>query len=65
LVLQPKEEVTVVIQREPVRDLLLVKGWGFDVYLLGDKSDVVSLRNPLGAPVACDSWGSDTRCPSV
>lgn len=32
--------------------------------LLSDNKDVVTLRNPAGAPVACVSWGGE-RCPSI
>ena len=48
-------------------DTAFEKGWGLSDYILGDKSDVVSLRNPLGAPFACDSWGGGPRahCPDV
>lgn len=42
----------------------IVRSWGFPIGLLGDGSDAVVLRNPLGAPVACDAWGQ-MRCPKA
>jgi hypothetical protein len=42
----------------------IVKNWGFSVGLLADRKDAVTLRNPLGAPVACHSWGG-VKCPKV
>jgi hypothetical protein len=66
-VLQPNESIQVVVKQSPALDTAFEKGWGLSDYILGDKSDVVSLRNPLGAPFACDSWGSGPRahCPDV
>jgi len=66
-VLQPGESLFVVVKRDPKRDKALVKGWGLHEYILGDKSDVVSLRNPTGAPFACATWGRGPRskCPGV
>jgi micrococcal nuclease len=32
--------------------------------LLADNKDVITIRNPAGAPVACASWGG-LRCPSI
>jgi endonuclease YncB( thermonuclease family) len=65
-VLQPRESVTVFVNAAP-RETQLVKGWGLLDYILGDKADVVSLRNPTGAPIACASWGNGGRasCPGV
>jgi endonuclease YncB( thermonuclease family) len=39
------------------------RSWNYRDALLGDGKDVVTLRNPQGAPVACDAWGM--RCPTV
>ena len=66
-VLQPDESIQVVVERSSAFDTAFEKGWGLSDYILGDKSDVVSLRNPLGAPFACDSWGGGPRahCPDV
>ena len=66
-VLQPGETLFVVVKRDPSRDNPFVKGWGLKEFILGDKSDVVSLRNPMGAPFACASWGHGPRskCPGV
>lgn len=66
-VLLPHESMFVAVKRDPRRDKSLVRGWGLHEYILGDKSDVVSLRNPMGAPFACASWGHGPRskCPGV
>jgi endonuclease YncB( thermonuclease family) len=42
------------------------RSWNHALALLGDGSDVVALRNPLGMPVpgACHAWGS-ARCPGI
>jgi endonuclease YncB( thermonuclease family) len=40
------------------------RNWGHRDALLGDGKDVVTLRNPAGAPIVCDAWGGE-RCPSV
>jgi endonuclease YncB( thermonuclease family) len=66
-VLGPKQSITVVVMQNPARDTALELGWGMKAYLFGDKSDVVSLRDPRGAPIACDSWGRGDRsdCPGV
>lgn len=64
-VLAPGQRLVVHIQRNPRRDLPFEFGWGFRKYLLGDRRDVVTLRNPLGAPVACHAWGRGKRCPRV
>jgi hypothetical protein len=52
--------------RAPFQDVQLggFRAWNFDLPLLADGGDVVTLRNPGGAPVVCDSWGGD-RCPNV
>ena len=65
--LQPGESINVVVKRDPSRDTQFVKGWGRKDYILGDKSDVIALRNPAGAPFLCDSWGHGprTKCPGV
>jgi endonuclease YncB( thermonuclease family) len=65
-ILQPRESVTVLVALPPALDSQFVKGWGRPDYILGDKADVVSLRNPIGAPLACASWGSGIRasCPA-
>jgi endonuclease YncB( thermonuclease family) len=52
--LRPGQSVTIDVKRD----------WGLQAFILGDKSDVVSLRNPTGAPFACDAWGG-ARCPKV
>lgn len=63
-VLQAGETLTLVVEQDPSSDTQFMKGWGFNQPLFGDKKDVVTLRNPLGAPVVCDAWGG-ARCPKV
>ena len=63
--LPPGESIVLNVRGNPGRDTRFEKNWGFDRYLLGDKKDVVTLRNPLGAPVTCHAWGRGTRCPGV
>jgi hypothetical protein len=50
-----------------MRDKPFLKGWGLHEFIFGDKSDVMSLRNPVGAPFACATWGRGPRskCPGV
>jgi endonuclease YncB( thermonuclease family) len=38
--------------------------WKGKPALFGDSADVVTLRNPSGAPVTCHAWGG-LRCPSL
>ena len=64
-ILPPGETMVLRVRQDPSRDTRFEKGWGFDRYLLGDRSDVVTLRNPLGAPVTCHAWGRGGRCPRV
>ena len=45
-------------------DTQFVKGWGFSQNLFADAKDVVTFRNPAGAPVVCAAWGGET-CPDV
>jgi endonuclease YncB( thermonuclease family) len=61
-VLAPGESFRLWIKRAPGRETPTRRGWGRKKYLLSDRRDVVTLRNPLGAPVACDSWGG-IECP--
>ena len=63
-VLQAGEAITLVVEQDPSSDTQFVKGWGFNKALFADGKDVVTLRNPLGAPVVCDRWGG-ARCPRV
>lgn len=42
----------------------LVQNWGLPAPILNDRKDVVTLRNPLGAPVRCHAWGG-MKCPRV
>ena len=50
--------------RMPFLGVTAFHNWGHTDPLFGDKSDVVTLRNPLGAPVVCDAWGGE-KCPQV
>ena len=50
-------------RRPPVRSVSVVKAWGSPRNLLS-RRDAVTLRNPLGAPVICDSWGG-AGCPAA
>ncbi len=61
-VLAPRQTFVLWIQRAP-RVGSLVDGWGHSEYLLSDSTDVVTLRNPMGAPVTCHAWGG-RKCPS-
>jgi endonuclease YncB( thermonuclease family) len=63
--LQPHQSIILYIGRGSKRGKnTITKNWGFNVGLLGDRKDAVTLRNPFGAPVVCDSWGG-VKCPSV
>ena len=48
----------------PFSDVSFFRSWGISRPMFGDKSDVVTLRNPLGAPVACHAWGGE-KCPKA
>lgn len=61
-VLLPRVEFRLYIQKALLPGNPLFKSWNFGRYLLADRKDVVALRNPLGAPVACDAWGG-VKCP--
>ena len=65
--LLPGQSFTVVVIGNPAWDVGLVKWWGLNVYILSDNNDVISLRNPVGTPFACDFWGLGPRtlCPAV
>lgn len=60
----PEGSIVVNIAGKPADDTEFVKNWGFNKSILADRRDVVTLRNPLGAPVTCDAWGG-ARCPRV
>lgn len=62
-VLQAGEAITLFVQRDPAMDTQFVKGWGRSQNLFADARDIVTLRNPQGAPVVCAAWGGET-CPS-
>jgi hypothetical protein len=63
--IQPRGSLVLYIGRAVgrTRRNTIVRSWG-RFGLLGDGSDAVILRSPLGAPVDCHAWGS-TRCPSA
>lgn len=48
----------------PFADAISFLSWNHKRALLSDHGDVVTLRDPRGAPVACHAWGGK-RCPSV
>ena len=54
----------VIVMPARPDDTQFVKNWASSKFLLADKKDVVTLRNPLGAPVTCAAWGG-MRCPDV
>ena len=62
-ILGPGQSIRVIVQRNASRDTALVKGWGLESFVLADRRDVVTLRNPLGAPITCIAWGRAMRCP--
>ena len=64
-ILAPGESILIFVGPDPRKDTQFIEGWGFDKYLLGDKKDVVTLRNRLGAPITCHAWGPGKRCPRV
>ena len=63
-VLEPGQEFTLWIGRAEGEEGPRNRGWNFGELLLADRKDVVTLRNPLGAPVKCDAWGG-MSCPKV
>jgi endonuclease YncB( thermonuclease family) len=56
--------VPAVPGRVPFLNATIFRNWGHTEALFGDKSDIVTLRNPLGAPVICHAWGGE-RCPNA
>ena len=62
-VLQPGQALVLYIGSGGPQGRAIVKNWGMKP-LLADKKDIVTLRNVLGAPVACHAWGSK-KCPKV
>jgi endonuclease YncB( thermonuclease family) len=62
--LVPGQTFTLRVGNSLLPDTPLARSWGKSAYLLSDKKDIVTLRNPLGAPVACAAWGGE-QCPSV
>lgn len=63
-VLQPGQALVLYIGNGGPQGRAIVKNWGFKTGLLADKKDVVTLRNTIGAPVACHAWGGK-KCPKV
>jgi len=56
--------VPAVPGRAPFTGVTLFHNWGHTDALFGDKSDVVTLRDPMGAPLVCNAWGGE-KCPKV
>ena len=63
-VLLPGQEFVLWTQRAPEPGGALSRSWNHGVYLLSDRKDIVTLRNPLGMPVTCHAWGGES-CPAV
>ena len=63
-VLEPGQEFTLWIERLEGEEGPRNRNWNFDKPLLADRKDVVTLRNPMGAPVRCDAWGG-MSCPKI
>jgi endonuclease YncB( thermonuclease family) len=61
-VLLPRQKLDLYVQRPQGPAGGFTRSWGHTAPRLTDSGGAVSLRNPLGAPVACDSWGG-RRCP--
>lgn len=55
---------TAVMGPRNFNGVAFVDVWGFKRPLLGNKQDVVTLRNPRGAPIGCHAWGG-RKCPGV
>ena len=62
--LAPGQSFTLWVGNSLLPDTPLAKSWGKSVYLLSDNKDVVTLRSPRGAPIACAAWGGE-QCPTV
>jgi endonuclease YncB( thermonuclease family) len=56
--------VPVVAGSNPFQKVTVFHDWGHTDALFGDNSDIVTLRNPLGAPVICEAWGGE-KCPEI
>ena len=56
--------VPAIPGRVPFTNASIFHSWGHTEPLFGDRSDIVTLRNPLGAPVACHAWGGE-KCPDA
>jgi endonuclease YncB( thermonuclease family) len=63
-VLPPGGSIQIATRGNPASDTQFSKGWGLSQDVLANGRDVVTLRNPLGAPVVCDAWGGET-CPQI
>jgi endonuclease YncB( thermonuclease family) len=61
-VLAPGRAITVWVGRRAGLKSSLNTAWRSRRGLLADRRDVVTLRNRLGAPIACHAWGGK-RCP--
>jgi hypothetical protein len=65
VVLAPGQGLGLYIKSGPALRGLMTLNWGFNKYLLADRKDVVTLRNPRGAPIVCHAWGPRSKCPRV
>lgn len=63
-VLLPGQALDLYVQRAPGLGSITARSWGWPERRLREGRGAVTLRNPRGAPVACDAWGG-RRCPKV
>ena len=62
--LLPGQRLDLYLQRGQGSGTAFTRSWGQPDSSLADQAGVVTLRNPLGAPVVCDAWGG-AACPDV
>ena len=63
-VLLPGQRLDVYARRSALHGPPFARSWGWRTEFLPDKRGHVTVRNPLGAPIACQAWGGG-RCPEV
>jgi endonuclease YncB( thermonuclease family) len=61
-VLLPRQKLDLYVERPQGPSGAFTRSWGHRAPRLADDGGAVTLRNALGAPVACDAWGGE-RCP--
>lgn len=62
--LLPGQKLDLYVQEAHGTSAAFARSWGQPQSHLPDQAGVVTLRNPLGAPVVCDAWGGEP-CPDV